>query len=157
MDTIIPEPNEEQPEVTVEVVAPPKSAAKKDASQEPVEVHIIRQERDLYLVGWTERGKSRRAWITPDMVVTKTDNVAAVTSPGAGVPYGVEWHRLIELGNVTPRKLEEELHRRGIWTIADLRNSPQEVVGAIQSTYAFARAQLLQAAERYEESLKGEK
>lgn len=154
MDIITPNPSEEQPEGTVEVVPAAKTAVKKDASRKPVEVRVVQQERDLYLVAWSERGKSKRAWVTPDMVVTQTDNAATVYDPGAGVPYGVEWHRLIELGDVTPRKLEEELHRRGIWTIADLRNKPQEVVGAIQSTYAFGRAQLLQAAERYEEKLK---
>lgn len=137
----------------MEVTAPPKSAARKDTPPKPVEVRVVQQERDLLLVAWTERGKSKRAWVTPDMVVTKTDNVATVTDPGAGVPYGVEWHRLIELGETTPRKVEEELHRRGIWTIADLRNRPQDVVGALQAAYGLSRAQLLQAAERYENEL----
>lgn len=145
---------DQQPEVTVEVDAPSRSKAERSEPKEPVEVQIVRQERDLILVEWRERNKSKRTWVTPDMIVTKTDNVATVTNPGGGIPYGVEWHRLIDLGETTPRKVEEELHRRGIWTIADLRSNPQEIVSALQSAYGFSRAQLLQAAERYENDLK---
>lgn len=118
-----------------------------------VETRVLQQDRDLLLVEWHDGRKLRRAWVTADMVEAKTDNAATVLSPGEGIPYGMEWSRLIEL-TTTPAAIEQELHRLGIWTLADLRSNPQQVVAAIQAAYGFARGQLLQAAERYEEKLK---
>lgn len=157
MDTNIPNnPQEEKtdaPKGSTPMV-PRRSA--NDAPQKPAtETRVVQQEGNLLLVEWHSGHKLRRAWVTADMVEAKTDNAATVREPGEGVPYGVEWHRLVEL-QTTPIAVENELHARGIWTLADLRSRPQEVVAAIAAAYSFSRSHLLQAAERYEEKLKTE-
>lgn len=129
------------------------SAPASIAGQKATPTRVVQQEKDLLLVEWHTGHRLRRAWVTADMVEAKTDNAATVRDPGEGIPYGVDWSRLVEL-HTTPADVEEELHARGIWTIADLRSNPVEVVAAIQAAYGFSRAHLLQAAERYEEKLK---
>jgi hypothetical protein len=154
VDTNTPDNTEEIVEQIEErVESRSATAAARGRTPKEVEVRVVRQERDLMLVDWNDGTRSKRAWVTPDMVVTKTDNVATVRDPNAGQPYGVDWSRLVEL-ETTPTTVENELKSRGIWTLEDLRRNPVEVVSAIQAAYGFTRAKLLQAAERYEENLK---
>ena len=106
------------------------------AFENDTRVQIILRKNDLYLVQWVEKGTPRRAWISPDMVVSETGQEAIVSNPGAGIPYGVEWQHLFEL-RATPADLEKNLRLQGIWTVADLREHPDGVRSALQATYGL--------------------
>ena len=159
MDTLGPNPTEEETEEVAEVVegnfATRANRRTSNKPLEPTDVEVVRQEHGVTLVAWMERNRRRRAWVTNDMIVSRADGVATVNDPGAGAPYGVEWRRLIEL-QATPEEVEQELYKRGIWTLADLRTKPGDVVAAIQAVYGLTRGALLLAAERYEEKLQSQ-
>lgn len=118
------------------------------------EVQVIRRKNGLMLVEWQESDTPKRAWVSADMVKEDRGDTAKVDRPDAGVPYGVEFWRLISLRRVTPQDVDRELKRRGIWTIADLRANPNAALSAMQSLYGLNLSALLMAADKYEKDLK---
>lgn len=111
-----------------------------------IEVRIISRRDDLSLVQWSQGGIPQRAWVTPDMIVSvdEKNGKAMVESPKAGIPYGVEWSRIVEL-NVSPEEMEKNLKAQGIWTVADLRNNPDGARAALQATYGIDLGALFRA------------
>lgn len=110
-------------------------------------VSIILQKNDLYLVQWFENGSPSRAWVTPDMVISFEDKKKAIVdSPRSGIPYGVEWSRMVEM-HATPKDLERNLRLQGIWTVADLRERPDDARAALQATYGIDAAGLQRLAK----------
>ena len=118
-----------------------------------ITVQIILHKNDLLLVEWLDRDMPHRAWVTPDMVVSKDRNkkTAVVKNPKAGIPYGMDWSPLITL-NATPRDVDRELKRVGIWTVDDLRAKPNEARSALQAVYGMEMSTLLMAVKAYESS-----
>ena len=110
-------------------------------STREVLVRIILRKNDLALVQWYVGNTPSRAWITPDMIVSENGDEAIVDSPEAGIPYGMEWSKMIEL-NATSKDLEANLRKQGIWTVADLREHPEGVRSALQATYGIDAATL---------------
>lgn len=82
-------------------------------------------------------------------MVNESGQTPTVSKPERGIPYGVDFSALVTL-SANSKNLDEELKRRGIWTVADLRANPLEVMGALQATYGIDLAALLQAAKQYE-------
>lgn len=101
-----------------------------------IRVQILLRKNDLALVQWTEGNTPSRAWVTPDMIVSEDGKEAIVTEPKAGIPYGVEWSRLVTF-HATPQEFERQLKMQGIWTVADLREHPDGVRSALQATYGI--------------------
>lgn len=118
------------------------------------EVQVIRRKNGLMLVEWNDAGQPKRAWVSGDMLRKDNGETAQVEKPDAGVPYGVEFWRLIKLNKVSPQELDRELKRRGVWTIADLRANPNVAVAAIQSLFGLNVSALLTAADKYEQESK---
>jgi len=114
-------------------------------------VQIILHKNDLHLIEWQEMGKPHRAWVTPDMIESKSGKTAVVKNPGAGIPYGMDWTPLITL-SATPEDFDRELKRVGVWTIQDLRDKPNEALSALRSVYGIDMAVLLQAVKALESS-----
>ena len=112
-------------------------------------VQIILRKNDLHLVEWRERQMPHRAWVTPDMIVSKSDKQAVVRNPRAGIPFGMDWTPLISI-SATPEDFDRELKRVGIWTIEDLRARPNEVISALQAVYGMDLAALFRAVKEYE-------
>lgn len=112
---------------------------------------IILRKNDLHLVEWKDQDKPHRAWVTPDMVVSKADNgrELVVKNPSAGVPYGMDWTPLIQI-SATPEDFDRELKRVGIWTVQDLYDKPNEARSALQSVYGMDMAALLMAVKALE-------
>lgn len=119
--------------------------------REPTQVVVIARKNDLMLVEWNHLGSPHRAWVTPDMVIEDKGVMASVRDPNAGIPFGMDWTRVGPLG-VTPLDIDRELKRRNIWTIADLRARPNEVVGALQSAYGMDLARILTWAKEFEKA-----
>ena len=117
-------------------------------------VQIVRMKNGMTLVEWKdENNHPRRSWITPDMIIEETGpKMAIVDRPEAGVPYGMDFARVVN-PSVTPEEIDRCLKRVGIWTIDDLRNNPQAVMGALKQAYGLDFAQLMLAAKEYEQDL----
>jgi len=113
---------------------------------------VIQRKNGILLVEWIDQGTPNRAWVTPDMIAEDSGASAIVDNPAAGIPYGVDFARLIVL-STTPEDIDREFKRRGIWTIADLRARPQEAVSAIQAAYQMDLGRVLQAAKAYEDGM----
>ena len=113
---------------------------------------VIAHQDNLVLVEWEQEGIPQRAWVMPAMIVSSDGHTAVVKNPKSGIPYGMEWRRMVDI-LPTPEQVEIELKKRGIWTMTDLRQRSAEIVAAIQSACSLSRAGILQAAERYERQL----
>lgn len=116
-------------------------------------VQVARRKNGLLLVEWQDDGLPKRAWVTQEMVVQDHGDTADVDEPNAGIPYGVEFWRLLQPEKVTAKDLDKELKRRGIWTVADLRANPNVALSAIATVYGINLSALLQAADKYEKDL----
>lgn len=120
------------------------------------DVQIIQGNNDLVLVQWTNSNNIlQRSWVGRRDLVDEVGRSAKVANPERGYPYGVEFWRIVEL-KATPKDLDRELKQRGIWTLADLRARPNEVVGALVAAYGVDLATIFQAANTYEKELKKE-
>ena len=115
-------------------------------------VLIIRRKNGLTLVEWREGGTLKRAWVTPQMIESESDHYCWVHNPGVGIPFGVDWERLISF-TASPIDLDRELKRTGIWTAEDLRLNPNAALGAIKSALGLDLAALQNAAREYEKQL----
>lgn len=114
-------------------------------------VRIILHKNDLHLVEWEDGGTYHRAWVTPDMMKSrdKQAKTATVSNPKAGVPYGMDWTRIVTL-SATPRDVDRELKNAGIWTVADLRENPNGARAALQAVYGLDMAALMMAVKVFE-------
>lgn len=123
---------------------------------EMVNVQIIQGNNDLVLVQWTNSYNIlQRSWVDRRDLVDEVGRSAKVANPERGYPYGVEFWRIVKL-EATSKDLDRELKQRGIWTLADLRARPNEVVGALVAAYGVDLAAMFQAANMYEKELKKE-
>lgn len=111
-------------------------------------VTVVRSKGGKSLVEWTYAQRLHRSWVPMGDVVKDGDGYR-VEKPSAGVPYGHNFAKLLT-PSATPDAIDAELKRRGIWTIEDLRASPNSALGALQSVYGVDLAALFQAADQYE-------
>ena len=119
-------------------------------------VQIVGSDNDLVLVQWTNsHDVPQRSWVPRTSLIRQAGLVADVKNPEQGIPYGVEVWRLISM-KATAKDFDRELKNRGIWTIADLRARPNEVMGALVAVYGVDLGTLYQALSRYEKELKTE-
>lgn len=120
------------------------------------EVQILQRGNDLVLVQWLDADEIlQRAWVDKSYLRDQTGRSAKMANPASGVPYGVEFHRILKL-KATAKDIERELKNRGIWTSDDVRTRPQEVIGALIAVFGVDLASLIQAVSRYEQELKTE-
>lgn len=119
-------------------------------------VQILQGQNDLVLVQWEDKDRIlQRTWVEQDKLLNVTGRQAEVDDPSYGIPYGVEFWRLVKL-KASPKDLDRELKNRGIWTAADVRTRPNEVIGALIATYGVDLTALLQALDEYEKALSTE-
>jgi len=109
-------------------------------------VKLVSRKGQAALVEYLEGGALRRCVVPLSLL---SDDEVAPEALERGLPYGLPWEELLRLAT-TPEAVAQELRRRGIWTLADLRACPQAAVGALQSCYGVDRAALLRAAEHFD-------
>ena len=107
----------------------------------------------MTLVEWAEGGTLKRAWVIPSMIESEEGNYAWVFNPGMGIPFGVDWSRIVTFMS-TPIDIDMELKRQGIWTAEDLHMNPNGALGAIKSALGLDLAALQNAAREYEKQLR---
>jgi hypothetical protein len=68
------------------------------------------------------------------------------------IPYGVDWASALEgvLHEITPRTFADALYGYGFWTLQDLRQNPNAVIGVLLSVCGVDFQTLVIAAERQE-------
>ena len=115
----------EQEEIVVVEEKPKRKPRRK-----MVDVIIVAQEGDGALVQWVKPNSEKlaRGYIP---VETVEDGKCDAKALEAAQPYGVPWSTLIDALQVTPERVEAELYRRNIWTVADLENNTQLVMRAL--------------------------
>lgn len=119
-------------------------------------VQIIQVQNDLALIQWEDSHKIlRRNWVKQNDLRHVQGRLAEVANPSEGIPYGVEFWRLVQM-RATPQDFDRKLKEFGIWTIADARSRPNEVVSALQATYGTDLGTFFQALEVYEKELSTE-
>lgn len=118
-------------------------------------VQILQVQNDLVLIQWEDADRiPQRTWVRQSHLSNVSGQTAEVEDPRNGFPYGVEFWRLVEM-KATSKDFDRELKQRGIWTIADVRARPNEVIGALVATYGVDLSALLQALDKYEKELAG--
>lgn len=121
-----------------------------DTTSSLVECFEVRHKNGLYLVEWKQGASLRRAWIRGDQIGWREGKRLGVTRPDGGIPYGVDWSRLIGNIIISSDDLDSELKRNGIWTTDDLRANPQSVFSAIQGATGVTLGLLINAAKEYD-------
>jgi len=117
-----------------------------------IPVRIIQRKNGLTLVEWNDVDTLKRAWVDGELLVEDNGLIGKAYSPWAGIPYGMDWAKIIS-PSVRPVDFDRELKRRGIWTIEEARKKPQEVTNALRDAYGLDLAALLQAAKVYEKDM----
>ena len=115
-----------------------------------MECRRISNRNGMLLVEWMDGSETyRRNWCTKSMIESEEGDSVFVHDPERGIPYGVEWHTHVEL-NASAADLGRELHKRGIWTPADIRENPDVVRGCLQIVYGVDLAFMLGLSKRLE-------
>lgn len=128
-----------------------------EVKSKTVDVQIIQRNNDLALCQWTNaHGILQRSWVAERLLIDVAGHSAKATNPEQGLPYGVEFWRMIGEIKISAKDVDRELKQRGIWTLADLRARPNEVVGALIAAHGVDLATIFQAANAYEKELKKE-
>lgn len=96
-----------------------------------IDVKIIKAKGQSALIEYQQNGKIKRSTVRVDDI---TDGKISPYKLKLGIPYGVEWSKVISL-QATADDLEQNLRRMGIWTREDALHNAQAVLGAIQKTY----------------------
>lgn len=138
----------ENQDMPVDVAEEPKPRE----MNEVIEVRAITKKGGMMLAQWEQDDRLHRAWFR-DSDMTKIGESYYVVDPHVGIPYGFDFTELVEL-KTTPKVLDRELKRRGIWTLDDLRADPAALSSAIQAAYGVTRGTILQKAEEYEKELR---
>ena len=108
-------------EVKPEAVERPKPAKR-------LSVRVVKEGATV-LVEWLDRTGIERRAVLPPEAVERSSVMEDVLETAA--PYGERWES--KVGKMpTGKQIAEVLHKRGIWTLDDLRANPQ---GALQSIY----------------------
>lgn len=102
-------------------------------------VKIISKRGQSALVEYIEGGELKRATVPAGDIV---DGEISSYKLRMGIPYGVEWSKYITL-QATPKQLQDNLRRAGIWTKEDALTNAGAVLGAIQATYQIDLGTLL--------------
>lgn len=83
------------------------------------------------------------------MIVEDSGSSAIVNEPDEGVPYGIDFSRLIEF-KATPEDFDRNMKTQGIWTYDDVRANPNGVRNAIRDVYGVDLVAVLNAVRKLE-------
>ena len=146
---------QQQDEVVVEEQQP---QPKKRQRRVLVDVTVISQAGEGALVQWMKPdGKhvSRGFVAAADVKDGKCDKAVLK----AAHPYGVPWAKLLVLDpivEIVPERVEDELHRRQIWTVADIEGNAMTAQHALLFVAGLSIGDLHNRGSKYERSEKDE-
>lgn len=99
-----------------------KEETKLRRKAKPVAVSVIARKGKSALVEWGAGDGLKRAFVPADLVEGDAVNPEVLAQ---GIPYGVPWAELVDTSGATPANFQAEMHRNGIWTVADLEAKPK--------------------------------
>ena len=146
---------EQQDEV---VVAEEQPQPKKRQRRVMVDVTVVTQEGEGALVQWMKPdGKNvvRGFVAVADVKDGKCDKAVLK----AAHSYGVPWAKLLVLDpivEIVPERVEDELHRRQIWTVADIEGNTMGAQHALLTVAKLSIGDLHNRGSKYERSEKDE-
>lgn len=114
-----------------------------------MKVRVVSIHNRASLIEWTDEEGIHRGTIPEELVVNGAVNNEILTT---AIPYGVDWALALEgvLHEITPRTFAKALYGSGFWTLQDLRQNPNAVIGVILSVCGIDFQTLVIAAERQE-------
>lgn len=103
---------------------------------------IIKKDGHSQLVEYQEKGKTKRV-----ILPRGEDDV------NLGIPHGFPFADVLKdkVCKGMAERIEDELHKAGIWTAKDALSNPAGVQGAILSAYAIDYSFILQVAKNHKE------
>lgn len=111
---------------------------RKPKRRKMVEVYVVSQKGQSALVQWGGRDDLHRGYVP---AVEIEDGKVDKAVLDAAIPYGVPWEELIDLSELTPQKVAQELHRAGVWTAVDIdarrKQAKQALVAAIGASVSL--------------------
>jgi hypothetical protein len=160
--------------VVVEEEQPKRKRAKRKVL---VDVVIIREEGESALVQWVVPGlvkpgtdKKTDRLVRGFIEASKIERLAQVRGAqkigkcdedvlAAAQPYGVPWEKLIDIEhfNVTSQRIADELHRCGMWTVADIEADTNLAIRSLMSIVGPIIGVLHQRGRDYERFEKEDK
>lgn len=84
-----------------------------------VNVQVVEQHGKSALVEW------RRAYVPAKRVIDDTCDAETLER---GIPHGIPWEELIDVSNITPQTIAQELRKHGLWTLEDLREHDRRLI-----------------------------
>jgi len=88
-------------------------------------IKVLKMSGDSALIEYEQKGKIKRAYLPiSDIQDDRVDPEAL----DLAIPYGVPWAALLDLSDLTPERVELELHKYGIWTLQDLENKDRILI-----------------------------
>jgi hypothetical protein len=120
-----------------------------------VTAKVVSRQNGLLLVEWlgVDGVTPKRAWVTPDMVVSEEGRLATVDHPDGGIPYGVDWAELIS-GTISVSEIATKLKQSGLWTVEDLQRDPNVALGIIRAVAGDTLQTLLHNAREHQRALR---
>lgn len=102
---------------------------------------IIRQDGHSKLVQYTDAGKVYRVTLPIE------ENDVSL-----GIPYGFPFAEALKekVCEGMAERIEEELHKAGIWLVSDISKKPGAAQGAVLAAYGVDLAILIQLAKQYQ-------
>jgi len=138
--------------VVTEEEQPPKPKKKRRVL---VDVRVIEREGEGALVQWMKPDGKNVARGFVDVADIK-DGKCDKTALEAAHPFGVPWAKLIDVTKLTPERIEDELHRRQIWTVADIESNTTAADRALLTAAELGIGDLHNRGSEYERSEKDE-
>lgn len=109
-----------------------------------MEVKVISQDGKSVLVEWMDNGRLKRGVLPASEV--RRGKYTTKRALNMAAPYGMPWEELVQL-KATSEQLAENLRRRGIWNLEDMRKKMNEVQTAIMQTYGVDYFELVKLAQ----------
>ena len=140
------------------VVEEQRPQPKKRQRRVMVDVTVVTQEGEGALVQWAKPDTnyvSRGFVAVADVEDGKCDKAVLK----AAHPYGVPWAKLLVLEpivEIVPERVEDELHRRQIWTVSDIEGNAMGAQHALLAAAALSIGDLHNRGSKYERSEKDE-
>ena len=108
---------------------------------------IVSKNAETALVTWDDDGKLRRGYVPLKSIV---EGMVKESILDMAIPYGVDWSDFPEIPILQKDDLIEQLHRRGVWSVTDMRSNVQEVQAAIIEIAGIALVKILEYANSKE-------
>lgn len=117
-------------------------------------VRVIFRKKSAVLVEYMKGDLPVRVSIPADKIHISEDGkegTVAETILKIGIPYGIPWGKFIPDAriDIPGERIEEELHKQGIWTAEDFKQNPGAAQSAVLSVAANIVRSIMQVVKEY--------